>query len=66
MFRKTPKSVIIRNAGVSRDSTSRFRKSFDKGGFTYQFPYAMHYSDANKITHHPLPYASFPEFRQDR
>ena len=55
MFRKTPKSVIIRNAGVSRDSTSRFLKSFDKGGFTYQFPYAMHYSDANKITHHPLP-----------
>ena len=56
MFRKT-QSVIIRTAGVSRDS---------KGGFTYQFPYAMHYRDANKITHHPLPYASFPEFRQDR
>ena len=31
---------------------------------TYQFSYAMRHNDADKMTPHPLPYASFPELNK--
>ena len=39
-----------------------------KGQVTYLFSYAMRHNEANKMTPPPnlLPYASFPEFRQNR
>ena len=32
----------------------------------YRFSYSMRHNDASKATPHPFPYASFPEFRQNR
>ena len=38
-----------------------------KGRVTYRFSYAMRHNEANKMTPpNLLPYASFPEFRQNR
>ena len=32
----------------------------------YRFSYAMRHNELNKMTPNLLPYASFPEFRQNR
>ena len=37
-----------------------------QGRVTYRFPYAMRHNGANNMTPCPLPYASCPEFRQNR
>ena len=37
-----------------------------KGWVACWFSIAMRHNDANKMTPHPLPYASFPEFWQNR